>query len=81
MDIRFGGSRRWYTFGMDRIVKLENEIRSLSDEELSAFRQWFREFDSEVWDREVEADVRAGKLDSFADKAIADHRSGKSASL
>lgn len=66
---------------MDGIRKIEAEVRALSNEELAAFREWFHEFDAEVWDRKVEADIRAGKLDSFADKAVADHRSGKSTSL
>ncbi len=66
---------------MDKVERIENEVRALSNEELSAFREWFREFDSEEWDRRFEADARAGKLDSFADKAISDHRSGKSTFL
>ncbi len=66
---------------MDRIEKIESEIRSLSNEELAAFRQWFREFDSEIWDREIQSGARAGKLDPLANQAIAAHRSGKSASL
>lgn len=66
---------------MDRIEKIEDEVRALSNEELAAFREWFREFDAEVWDREIESDALAGKLDSFANEAIADHRSGKSTSL
>ena len=62
---------------MTRIEKLEREIASLSEEELSEFRRWYAEFDASVWDRELEADVRAGALDQFADEAIADHRRGR----
>ena len=30
--------------------------------QLAAFRQRFHDFDAEAWDRQLEEDVRAGKL-------------------
>jgi hypothetical protein len=53
----------------------------LSPEELSQFREWFLEFDWAVWDRQLERDVRAGKLDALADKALRDHAAGKTKPL
>jgi len=61
---------------MTKIEKLEREIESLSEQELSEFRRWYAVFDASVWDRELEADVRAGALDQLADEAVADHRAG-----
>ena len=66
---------------MGKVEKIEDEIRALSAEELAAFRKWFREFDADAWDREIEADALAGKLDVLADKALNDHRAGKTTSL
>jgi hypothetical protein len=66
---------------MGKIERIENEIRALSAEELAAFRKWFREFDAETWDSEIEADALAGKLDALADKALSDHRAGKTTPL
>ena len=66
---------------MDRVEKIEAEIRGLSAEELSSFRRWFREFDANIWDAEIEADVLGGKLDALADKAVEAHRTGKTTSL
>lgn len=66
---------------MDRLEKIENEVRALSAEERAAFREWFREFDAEAWDREIEADARAGKLDALATEALGGHRAGRSTSL
>ena len=43
-----------------------------------AFRKWFIAYDSEAWDRQLEQDVLAGKLDALADKALRDHAAGKS---
>lgn len=66
---------------MDKIEAIEKQIESLSPEELAVFRQWFHEFDSLVWDRRLEKDVRAGKLDALADEAIQAHKTGKSTEL
>jgi hypothetical protein len=63
---------------MTKVEKLEREIATLSETELSEFRRWYLEFDAVAWDRELDADVRSGALDSFADEAIADHRAGRS---
>ena len=41
------------------------------------FRRWYAAFDAETWDRQFEADVKAGKLDALADKALRDHNSGQ----
>jgi len=53
----------------------------LPSEELAAFRAWFAEFDAEVWDRQFEADVKAGRLDKLAEKAFKDLREGRCTDL
>ena len=35
----------------------------------------------EAWDRQFEADVKAGKLDTLAERALRDHRAGRSTRL
>jgi len=66
---------------MTKIEKIEQVVRKLNRDELSAFRRWFREFDSDEWDLQIEEDVRAGKLDKLADEALAAHRAGMSKEL
>ena len=63
---------------MTKVEKIEQDIRKLDRNELLAFRRWFREYDSDEWDRQIEEDVRAGKLDKLAEEALAEHRAGKS---
>ena len=46
-----------------------------------AFREWFAKFDSDVWDRQFEADVQAGKLDRLAERALGDHAAGRTTKL
>jgi hypothetical protein len=64
-----------------KVEELEREIQKLSHSELATFRQWFREFDSEEWDRQIEEDIRAGKLDKLAEKSVIAHNGGKSKEL
>ena len=37
---------------MTKIEKLERDVATLSNEELSEFRRWFAEFDAAAWDRQ-----------------------------
>lgn len=62
---------------MTKVEKLENEIQRLNPDELAAFRDWFRRYDSDQWDKEIERDVSAGRLDKLAKEAIAAHKAGR----
>ena len=62
---------------MSKVQDIESQVQALSPEELAQFRAWFLEFDWAAWDRQLERDVRAGKLDALADKALRDHAAGK----
>lgn len=66
---------------MSKIENIEHQIQALSPEELVQFRAWFLEFDWAAWDRQLERDVAAGKLDALAEKALRDHASGKTTPL
>lgn len=66
---------------MGKVEKLEQQIEALSPEELAQFRAWFLEFDWAAWDAQLQSDVRAGRLDAVAEKALADHRARKTTPL
>ena len=66
---------------MTKVDELEAEIQRLSRTERAALREWFREYDSDEWDREIEEDVRAGQLDRLAEEALAAHKAGKTKPL
>jgi hypothetical protein len=61
--------------------ELENAVSELSTSELAQFRAWFAEYDGEIWDLQIEADVKAGKLDALADAALRAHHEGKTQEL
>jgi hypothetical protein len=62
---------------MRKVEELENEVQQLNPDELAAFRDWFRKYDSDEWDKEIEGDILAGRLDRLAEEAIATHRAGR----
>ena len=66
---------------MGKIEAIEHQIRQLSPEEVAALREWFAAFDAEVWDRQLESDVGAGKLDALAEKALKAHASDATTKL
>ena len=64
-----------------KVEEIEKDLAALSPAELEEFRAWYERFDAEAWDRQIEADVEAGRLDALASRAIADHEAGKSTKL
>jgi len=70
-----------YDFVMGTVPEIEAAVRKLSRDELTTFREWFRHFDADAWDRQFEEDVVAGRLDSLADEALRDLREGRCTEL
>ena len=66
---------------MTKIEEIEKAIADLSPAELETFRAWFDEFDAARFDEKIARDAAGGKLDSFAEKALADFRAGRSRPL
>ena len=60
-----------------RVKEIEEAISQLSPEELARFADWFAEFHAAAWDEELEADAKAGKLDSLVREARKDFASGR----
>lgn len=66
---------------MSTIQEIERAVERLAPDEQNAFRAWFTSFDSDAWDRQLEADVEAGKLDELATEALADLRARRCSEL
>ena len=66
---------------MSRLESVENEVKRFSNQELGAFRDWFSAFEADAWDRQFESDASSGKLDGLAERALRDHKAGKSTNL
>jgi succinate dehydrogenase flavin-adding protein (antitoxin of CptAB toxin-antitoxin module) len=66
---------------MSEVEQIESRIKNLSPEELAKLRAWFAEFDAEVWDWQIEADTKAGKLNQLIEQSLAEHHAGESRPL
>jgi hypothetical protein len=66
---------------MSKIERIERDVQALAPIELAALSKWFQEFDSAAWERQIEDDVRLGKLDGLADAALKASGAGKCSEL
>jgi len=66
---------------MSNLIEIERAVERLPPEELAVFRAWFSSFDTDAWDREMEADADAGRLDALGAEALADLRGGRCTDL
>ena len=66
---------------MSTVRDLENAVIQLEPEQYAAFRKWFEEYESDLWDSQIEADALSGKLDTLAQEAEAEFEAGKSSRL
>ena len=66
---------------MTRLEQIEKSVAELSPEELKAFAAWFEALRTDLWDKQIEADAKTGRLDKLAEQALADHRAGRTRPL
>ncbi len=63
------------------IEDIEREVSQLPSEDLRKFSEWFEEFKADLWDKQIEEDILAGRLDAFAEEALRDLREGRCTDL
>ncbi|MGH9771807.1 MAG: hypothetical protein ACRD4Q_08945 [Candidatus Acidiferrales bacterium] len=61
---------------MDRVEEIEAAIDSLPPEEFLRFSEWFRARDEALWDRQLDNDSSAGKLDFLFEEAQGENAQG-----
>ncbi|AZO44741.1 hypothetical protein EJ076_28410 [Mesorhizobium sp. M7D.F.Ca.US.005.01.1.1] len=66
---------------MSELEQIQKSVAALSAEELKAFAKWFAAFQGDIWDAQIEADARAGRLDKLAEQALAEVRAGRARPL
>jgi hypothetical protein len=59
------------------VEDLESAVSHLSAAEFARFRQWFEEFAADQWDREIETDIAAGRLDAAGKQADQHFEAGR----
>jgi len=61
---------------MLKIEDIQAEIESLPEKEYTRLRLWFSKRDWEKWDREIQEDFTAGKLDFLSEEALEEKKRG-----
>jgi hypothetical protein len=66
---------------MMQVEEIKSAITLLSRSELVDFGEWFRRFEAQAWDAQMEEDIKAGKLDRLAEEALADFEASRCTEL
>ena len=59
------------------ITEIQTAVKQLSQDELAEFLEWLDNFQESLWDRQIEEDLKAGKLDSLIQQAEKAFSEGK----
>ncbi len=59
------------------VEELQSAVSQLPAEELDRFAHWFEDFLAEQWDRRIEADILAGRLDAAGRRADEEFEAGR----
>ena len=62
---------------MSTVQEIEAAIQKLPRAELSKLWQWWDKYREAEWDRQIETDLEAGKLDKLLDEADRDFEQGR----
>lgn len=62
---------------MTTVEDIEKAVTELPMDQLARFRAWFEQFEAARFDKRIEQDATAGKLDQIAERAIVDFRAGR----
>ena len=62
---------------MQSVEEIKAEIAKLTPNEVRQIVRWLAEYEAGLWDKQIEEDAAAGKLDRFIEEALEEHRQGK----
>jgi hypothetical protein len=63
------------------VQEIESAIAQLPRAQVAELATWFEQFHAQLWDTEIEQDVRGGRLDSLLEEARQDLDSDRCESL
>ena len=62
---------------MSTVQEIETAISNLQPRDVHAVADWLQSFRDELWDKQIAANAKTGKLNPLIRKAKADYRAGK----
>lgn len=67
---------------MNTVKGIETAIEKLTPQECEELRQWFEQYNrSQSVDEQLQAELEAGRLDDRINRALADHKTGRTQPL
>ncbi len=62
---------------MSTVQEIETAIQKLKPQEIHEVADWLQELREELWDKQIEADAKAGRLDKLMEEAKQDYLAGR----
>ena len=59
------------------VKEIENAIVSLPPTEIAELAKWFEEYHAQLWERQIEQDLKSGRLDTLLEEAKQDLESDR----
>lgn len=66
---------------MSTVEAITTAIAQLPPDQVAQVRAWLAEYDERLWDEQIAQDERDGRLDALAERALAEHRAGRTRPL
>ena len=66
---------------MKTVEEITTAIAELPPEQVAQIREWLNERAEAEWDAQIQEDERAGRLNALAERALAEHRAGRTRPL
>jgi hypothetical protein len=63
------------------VQEIESAISQLPRAQVAELAAWFEQFHAQLWDTQIEQDVRGGRLDSLLDETARELYAGRCKSL
>jgi hypothetical protein len=61
---------------MTTLQEMMQAVTSLCEADVRALREWIEEYEADLWDAQIERDVKAGKLDFLFAEGRRDYEAG-----
>lgn len=58
------------------VTEIESAIARLPREDFVALVKWLQNYQEQMWDKQIENDLEAGRLDSLLDEVDREHQAG-----
>lgn len=62
---------------MTKLEQFKEFVSSLDPKDVRKLTEWMDEYNAELWDRQIEADAKAGKLNKLLENARKEIAAGK----